>query len=112
MSPDLKRDIQRLQTEHAIDDSLVESLLTSTAEANVHLNFWTRTMWIVNGGLIGTLAPIFGFSARYFIHNGPLWVLAISVIALCGVMWAIGVIQRQRQARRAIVEKAQKHGLL
>lgn len=112
MKPDLERDIQRLQTEHAIDDSLIQSLVTSTAQAQAHLKFWTRTMWIVNGSVIGMLALIFGFAARSFIDNGSLWVFAIAVIALCGMIWAIAVLQRQRQAGRAILEMAQKHGLL
>lgn len=72
MKPDLERDIQRLQTEHAIDDSLIQSLVTSTAQAHAHLKLWTRTMWIVNGSVIGVLTLIFGFAARSFIDNGSL----------------------------------------
>jgi hypothetical protein len=39
MRQDLQKDMQRLKTERAIDDSLIESLLASKSQANAHLNF-------------------------------------------------------------------------
>ena len=65
MRSDLNQDLQRLKSQHAIDDGLIESLVTSKAQANAHLQFWTRLMWTVNGSLILIFALISGFGLRH-----------------------------------------------
>lgn len=112
MKADLKRDLQYLQTEHAIDDSLIESLLASKSQAKAHLQFWTQMMWGLNGGIIAMMALVTGFFSRQSLRSGPVWMLGFAGLTLCGLLWAVRVLQRQRAAKHAVVTMARKHNLI
>lgn len=112
MTADLKHDLAMLQTEHAIDDSLIESLVTSRAQARTQIAFWVRMMWISNGALIGAAALLAGFAIRALAHGGTkLWLLPL-LIGLAAVLFFLGVLARQRQAAAAVKRVAQKHDLI
>jgi hypothetical protein len=68
-------------------------------------------MWGLNGILIIMFALISGFALR-FVGSGRLWLWGFAGLALCGLLFIIGVLQRQRRARRAIIDTALKHNLL
>ena len=105
-------DLQELQARHALDDSLIESLLASKTQANAHLAFWIRTMWVVNGTLITVLALITGFALRHLLRGGPVWIWFFIILSVLGLLWVIGVLRRQRRAAEAIKSIATKHDLV
>ena len=112
MDSRLKADMQRLQTDHAIDDSLIESLLASPEQARAHLAFWKRMMWGVNGSLICLLTAGAMFPAIRLMSGGsPIWAGAfIFSIGLAGYMTL--VLRRQREALGAILQTAHHHNLI
>ncbi len=105
-------DLRELQALHALDDSLIDSLLTSKAQASAHIEFWIRTMWMVNGTLIAILSLIVGFSARQLLRGGPLLLWPVLIVAVCGLLLVISVLHRQRRAAKAIKIIATKHDLV
>lgn len=112
MRSDLNQDLQRLKSQHAIDDGLIESLVTSKAQANAHLQFWTRLMWTVNGSLILIFALISGFGLRQFLRGDSIWMVGLAGLALFVLFWMVSVLQRQRRAKCAVIEVARKYDLL
>ena len=112
MESRLKADMQRLQTDHAIDDSLIESLLASPEQARAHLAFWKRMMWGVNGGLICLLTACAIFSALRLMSGGsPIWAGACIVsVGVAGYLTC--VLRRQREALGAILGTANRHNLI
>ena len=105
-------DLQELQARHALDDSLIESLLASKTQANAHLAFWIRTIWVVNGTLIPVLALNTGFALRHLLRGGPIWIGLIIILSVYGLLLVIGVLKRQRRATEAIKSIAIKHDLV
>ena len=112
MDSRLKADMQYLQTDHAIDDSLIESLLASPEQARAHLAFWKRMMWGVNGGLICLLTACAIFSALCLMSGGPpIWAGAFIIsVGLAGYMTL--VLRRQREAFGALLRIAHRHNLI
>lgn len=112
MTADLKHDLAMLQADHAIDNSLIESLVTSKSQARRHIAFWVRMMWVTNGAMIGVSALLAGFAIRALAHGGTmLWLLPF-LIGLSAVLFFLSVLARQRQAAAAVKRVAQQHDLI
>ena len=112
MTASLKHDLAMLQADHAIDDSLIESLVASRSQARRHIAFWVRMMWVSNGAMIGVSALLTGLSIRALAHDGTkLWVLPL-FIGLAAVLFFLGVLARQRQAAAALKRVAQQYDLI
>lgn len=69
-------------------------------------------MWTVNGSLILIFALISGFGLRQFLRGGPIWMVGLAGLALFVLSWIVSVLQRQRRAKRAVIEVARKYDLL
>lgn len=109
--PYLKTDLENLQRDHAIDDSLIGSLLASPEQAKEHIAFWTRIMWVSNGVTILVFAVGLGLSLRKIQLGAPLWWMFGVVIGFLGFIWAVGVLRRQGAAIQAVKKVADRHGL-
>ncbi|MGB6231143.1 MAG: hypothetical protein WBF53_13565 [Litorimonas sp.] len=111
-APSLRSDIDRLRSEHAVDDTMIDSLMAGPERARAHIALWARMMWTVNGALLATsligalLSARWALDARSVLSLLAFLALSFLVVKLASVLWA------QRRALHAIRAVATRHGLI
>lgn len=104
----LKHDLGRLQTEHAIDDSLIESLMASPNQARAHIKFWKRMMWVTNG--TGILLAL-GLGVLGLRGNSVLFYAGTSICFAAAFLCLLTLL-RQRKAIEEVLSVARLHNLI
>lgn len=112
MSPELKSDLNHLQSVYAIDDSMIESLVSSPEQARDHIRFWSRLTWMMNGAVIALCVVVLTVCVRSGLREGPIWVWVIAVVAFLGAMRFVSVLHFQRRAVAEIKRVATDHNLI
>ena len=108
----LEQDLAALQTDHGVDDTMIESLTASPEQAAAHLRFWRGLMWGVNLPLLGMALASCILLARRLDH-APSWVTAIVfVLCIALTLKLSAVLRRQRRTLAALEETAHRHDLL
>lgn len=104
----LNRDLSRLQREHAIDDSLIESLTASPEQARAHIQFWKRMMWVTNGtGIMLTL--VLGVLA---LRANSILFYAGAAICFVAALLCLLTLLRQRKAIAEVESVARQYSLI
>lgn len=108
----LKDDLPRLQIEHAIDDSLIESLTASPDQARAHIQFWKRMMWAINGtGIVVTLG-LAVLALHSAMRGRSVLFYAGAAICFIAAFLCLLTFLRQRKAIFEVESVARQHGLI
>ena len=111
-SPEALADLKALARKHGVNAELIKSLTAGKEEAQAHLGFFRRMMFVSNGAvmMIGAAIVIFA-GQKYFQGASDLWIGAM-VFGLLLFLKFFTVFISMSKALRAAEAVARKHDLI
>ena len=112
ISAETQTRLAALLRQHALDESLYESLTKSPEQARDHVRFWRRTMWLANGAMISVATLLFAWAMHRTIQFGAIgWLIASLSLGLLAIH-LMHVLDRQRKAINEVEQFARRENLI
>jgi len=112
VSPEALSDLKWLAREHGINDELIQSLKTSKDESRMHIRFFKRMMFAINGAVMTIGLALTGFGIQRMMNGFSIIALIMTFAGSLLFVKFASVFMGMSRAIKATESIAQKHDLI